>query len=97
MDTNDNGQLDYDLQFDLNNPQLNTDVDLVFDLDFDVAALKASGWYDTWLFGSDSADLGPLYQDSFDLARGSIDIYEDTFDLGGFNTESIDDLAIAIV
>ncbi len=97
MDTNGNGQLDYDLKFDLKNPQLNTDVDLVFDLDFDVAALKANGWYDAWILGSDSKDFGPLFEESFDLAKGSIDIYEDTFALGGFNTESINDLAIAVV
>ena len=74
-----------------------TDVDLVFDLDFDIAALMAYGRYDAGIFGSDSGSFGPLYEDSFNLAQGSIDIYEDTFDLGGFNTESIDDLAIAIV
>ncbi len=97
MDTNGNGQLDFDLKFDLNNPQLNTDVDLVSDLDFDVSALKASGWYDAWILGSGREDFGPLFEKSFDLAKGSIDIYEDTFALGGFNTEFIDDLAIAVV
>ena len=96
MDTNGNGQLDYDLKFDMNNPQLNTDVDLVFDLDFDVAALKATAWYDI-LVSSGSADFGPLFEQSFNLAKGSIDIYEDTFALGGFNNQSINDLAIAVV
>lgn len=96
MDVNNNGQLDYDLNFDLINPQLSTEVDLVFDLDFDIAALQGSAWYDVWL-SSGSKDFGPVFDESFDIAKGSINIYDDTFALGGFGTQSINDLAIAIV
>ena len=49
QDRNNNGYLDYAVEFELENPTLTTDVDLVFDLDFDVAALQGSAWYDVWL------------------------------------------------
>lgn len=96
MDTNGNNKLDYDLKFDLVNPQLTTKVDLVFDLDFDIAALQGSAWYDVWL-SKGSKDFGPVYDKSFDLAKGSINIFNETFNLGGFSSTYINDLAVAIV
>ncbi|MFL9460920.1 MULTISPECIES: LamG-like jellyroll fold domain-containing protein [Scytonema] len=96
MDTNHNSKLDYALKFDLVNPKLTTKVDLVFDLDFDIAALQGSAWYDVWL-SKGSKDFGPVYDRSFDIAKGSINIYNQTFALGGFSSTYINDLAITIV
>ena len=86
IDIGDNNQLDYYLKLDLVNPELTTKVDLVFDLDLDIAALQGSAWYDAGWFGDDRKDFGPLYDDSFEVAQGSINIYENNFALGGFDS-----------
>ncbi|HHP7231638.1 MAG TPA: hypothetical protein ACFCUY_12370 [Xenococcaceae cyanobacterium] len=96
MDTNNNGQLDYDLQIDVVNPQLTSKADIVFDLDFDLAALKGKAWYDIEI-AKGKKKFGPLFEESFDIAKGSINIFNDTFDLGGFGSQYINDLAVEIV
>ncbi|MEM6399161.1 MAG: hypothetical protein AAF757_02855 [Cyanobacteria bacterium P01_D01_bin.116] len=90
IDIGDNNQLDYDLKLDLLNPELTTKVDLIFDLDLDIAALEGSAWYDAGWFGDGSTDFGPLYNDSFEVAQGSINIYENNFALGGFDSVFIE-------
>ena len=96
MDWNGNGQLDYNLQFDLVNPELTTEVDLIFDLDFDIAALKGKAWYDVGI-KKGKEKFGPLFDDSFDLGQKSIPVYNDTFTLGGFETQVINNLAVDII
>jgi VCBS repeat-containing protein len=85
MDTNGNGKLDYSIKYSVNNPTLTNKLNLGFDLDFDIAAVSGSAWYDVWV-KSGSKDFGPLYSESFDLAKGSMNVYNKTFSLGGFNT-----------
>jgi hypothetical protein len=87
MDSNGNGKLDYTLDLSVKNPTLTNKLDMVFDLDFEIAAVSGSAWYDVWPF-SGSKDFGPLYSESFDLAKASMNIYNKTFSLGGFNTQS---------
>ncbi|MEO1669236.1 MAG: hypothetical protein AAFR77_00405, partial [Cyanobacteria bacterium J06631_2] len=96
MDTNGNGQLDYDLKFDLINPELTTKVDLIFDLDFDIAALQGKAWYDVGV-AKGKKNFGPLFEESFNLGRTSTNIYHNTFDLEEFGSQSIENLAVEIV
>ncbi|MEM7717487.1 MAG: hypothetical protein AAF349_28755 [Cyanobacteria bacterium P01_A01_bin.68] len=96
MDTNGNGQLDYDLKFDLVNPELTTKVDLIFDLDFDIAALQGKAWYDVGV-AKGKKKFGPLFDESFNMGRTSMTVYNDTFDLGGFESQYINDLAVDII
>ena len=91
-----NGQLDYDLEFKLGNPQLTTTVDLIFDVDFDIAALKGKAWYDVGI-KKGKKKFGPLFDDSLDLGQTRLEVYDKTFDLGGFETQVIENLAIDII
>ncbi|MDJ0660630.1 MAG: cadherin domain-containing protein [Crocosphaera sp.] len=96
MDLNNNDQLDYIINFDLVNPQLKSTVDIGFDLDFDLAAISASAWYDVGI-ASGKKNIGPLLEESFDLFQGEMTLFDnDPFSLGGFGTMSSQNLAIAV-
>jgi hypothetical protein len=68
---------------------------LGYDVDLDLEALSVYGSVDIGPF-SPGFDLGPVVDESFSVIDGDINIYDQTFALGGWNSETVE-LEIGVV
>ncbi len=62
---------------------------LGYDVDFEIEALSVNGGVDIGPF-SPGFDLGPVVDESFSIINGDIDVYNQTFDLGGWNSAVVE-------
>jgi hypothetical protein len=62
---------------------------LGYDVNLDLEALSVSGGVDIVSF-SPGFDLGPVVDESFSVIDGDINIYDQTFALGGWNSEVVE-------
>jgi hypothetical protein len=84
---NQNGKVDFNLSLD---PQatLNNNTNLGFNVGYTLNVLKITGSYDGPGPFNDDFNIGPIFQSKGNLPLGSVDIYDNTFDLN-FESQAV--------
>lgn len=81
--------LDIDAVFNLD-ANFSNKTTLGLDADLDLEALSLNANVDApWPIPDFGFDFGPLFDENFNLFSGDVDVYNQTFDLSGFNSQSL--------